>query len=124
MPKYFTDERPLLFSKVTIKPGELTIAALSTLFAKGKQYTICLTFEGFEANCLGFLVHVRKSGDRFELLNIAEEVELFVHSEEQLVEVIKHVSGTEYSERAQKAFQQIRNDIGSGVPLGAFSTAP
>ncbi len=124
MPKYFTDERPLLFNKATFKLGELTSATLAALFEKSPGNTICLTFEGFEANCLGFLVHVRKSGDRFELLNIAEEVELFVHSEEQLLEVIKHVSGAEYSERAQKAFQQNRNAIGSGVPLGAFSAAP
>lgn len=120
MPKYFNDERPLLFPKVTIGVCELTADWLAALFKQQDRNSISLSFQGFEESCLGFVVHVKKTGARYEILNITEQFELAVENEQQLVEVIKHVSGVQYSEKMQATFQQIRNDIGSVIPFDGF----
>jgi hypothetical protein len=121
MPKYFNDERPLLYPKTTLGEGDLEPNAIAKRFNDRKEHSLCLSFSGFEPNCLGFVIHVRKTADRYELLNIAGEIEMTVRNEQQLVEVIRHISGLEYSAKVQRAFQEIRNDIGSGIPLDAFA---
>ena len=123
MPKYFNDARLLLYPKSVLRPDELTPETISALFYSRIQNTICLVFDGFDRSCLGFVVHVTKKGDRYELQNITKEVELIVANESSLIEVIKHVSGSEYSKAAQAAFQQIRNDIGSSIRLDRFGTS-
>ena len=120
MPKYFTDEKELPFDKVALDPEDLTADRLEELFESNSKLTLCLRFDGYDQSCLGYIFNVQLEDGSFRLTNIVGQLELSVQNMESLLEVMRHVSGISYSERVQAAFQQIRNDIGSGIPLQMF----
>lgn len=121
MPKYFSGDREILFEIAKIDAGALNAANISHLFRDVSERSVCVTFSGFDQSCLGYIAHIRKNGDTFDLLNICSELELRVDGIEALVTVLAHVCGARYSSAVQAVFQQIRNDIGSAVHAPIFA---
>lgn len=121
MPKYFNGDRDLLFPIARIESADLSSTSLSELFAEGNELSVCVSFSGFNESCLGYVAHIRKAGNMFELLNICSELELRVEGFEALALVLAHVCGASYSPEVQAVFQQIRNDIGSAQHVPVFS---
>lgn len=121
MPKYFNGDREVLFPIAKIDASALSAASLSDLFKGSSERSVCVTLAGFDESCLGYIAHIRKDGNTFELLNICSEHELRVEGIEALVTVLAHVCGARYSPAVQAVFQQIRNDIGSANHAATFA---
>lgn len=121
MPKYFSGDREVLFEIAKIDAGALNAANISLLFRDVSERSVCVTFSGFDQSCLGYIAHIRKNGDTFDLLNICSELELRVDGIDALVTVLAHVCGARYSAAVQAVFQQIRNDIGSASHAPIFA---
>ncbi len=115
MPKYFEGDRPLPFETLRITPEQITEQQLANIFADRESATICVTFNGFDESCLGYVFNIRKTNAQFQVLNITMEVELTATSAGRLADVIHHVSGIRFVEEVHTAFQNSRNNIGASM---------
>lgn len=115
MPKYFEDERKLPFSRVSATSEMLNEQWLQHQLARqsGKM-SLCVQFEGFEANCLGYVFNIEQTSNSFRVSDITGKQLLMVGNLRELLAMMLHVSGTRYDQDWQTEFQKLRNQITAG----------
>jgi hypothetical protein len=112
MPKYFSDERKLPFTKVEFRGPLITKPTLEEIFKTATTASICAAFTDFPKGCLGYVFNVRKHGTKFILSDIVGIETLSADNLDELAGIINHVTGSAFSERWQTIFQKRRNEIG------------
>lgn len=122
MAKYFTDEKSIPFKKLEATPENITNGIIGDAFERDDMLSICIKFNGFHENSIGYIANVVRVDKVFEIYNITGEREITAANEESLAEILLHICGHTYSERAQEAFQKIRNDIGSNNGATIFDS--
>jgi len=114
MPKYFQGEIRLPFPKARILFEHVNGKALEKLLRKhAGKVSLCVSFEGLDDDCLGYVFNIQQASSEFELRDITKKLLFTVASHEELVEMIKHASGGNYNPKWQKHFQVLRNRITS-----------
>jgi hypothetical protein len=115
MPKYFDDERKLPFPHVPVTDSELDEPWLQKrLTHHSGKVSLCVRFDGFEADCLGYVFNIEQVGDSFHISDITGKQLLKVGAMRELLAMVLHVSGTRYDQNWQTEFQKLRNQIASG----------
>ena len=115
MPKYFDDERKLPFPRVSVMNSEFGEQWLQRQLADNDgKLSLCLRFEGFEPDCLGYVFNIKQAHSSFQISDIARKQLLSVGNLPELVKLVLHVSGTRYDQNWQAEFQKLRNQITSG----------
>lgn len=114
MPKYFENELPLPFRRVSVTDSKLGESWLKgELTRQGGKLSLCLRFEGFEKDCLGYVFNIEQEGTTFRISDITGRQLLIIPSLQQLVAMVLHVSGSRYDSDWQAEFQELRNRITS-----------
>lgn len=116
MAKAFSDEKQFPFQKVRVTPDQTTPAELNLIFNRQSNLTLCVSFEGFEDETLGFVFNIELDGGKFKLVNILEDTEVIARDVNSLSQIIRHVAGIDYHESVQALFQSSRNNIGHVDP--------
>lgn len=114
MPKYFDDERKLPFPHVPATTNQLNEPWLQRQLAQQSgKLSLCVRFEGFEADCLGYVFNIEQADASFRISNITGKQLLTVGTLRELLVMVLHVSGTRYDQNWQSEFQKLRNQITS-----------
>ena len=115
MPKYFDDERKLPFPRVPATNNQLNEPWLQRqVTQQAGKLSLCVRFEGFEANCLGYVFNIEQTDNSFRISDITGKQLLTVGTLRELLAMVLHVSGTRYDQNWQTEFQKLRNQITSG----------
>lgn len=115
MPKYFDDERKLPFPRVSATSNQLNEQWLQRQLAQQSgKLSLCVRFEGFEPDCLGYVFNIEQSATSFRISDITGKQLLMLGSVKELLAMVLHVSGTRYDQNWQTEFQKLRNQITSG----------
>jgi hypothetical protein len=75
--------------------------------------SLSLCFEGFPTDSLGYVFNIEQAEAKFHVSNITGKQLLSVDSLDELVTMVRHVSGTRYDADWQAEFQKLRNQITS-----------
>lgn len=114
MPKYFDNERKLPFSRVSVANDQFSEQWLQRELAqRAGKLSLCLRFEGFEQDCLGYVFNIEQADESFRISDITSKQLLVLASLREVVAMILHVSGTRYDQNWQTEFQTLRNQIRS-----------
>lgn len=118
MPKHFDDERKLPFPRVSATSSQLNEQWLQRqLTQQAGKLSLCVRFEGFEADCLGYVFNIEQAGAAFRISDITGRQLLTVGSRRELLALVLHVSGARYDQNWQTEFQKLRNQITSSGAL-------
>jgi len=113
MPK-FDDERKLPFSRVAVTHSQFGESWLKRQLAENAgKLSLCFRFDGFEADCLGYVFNIEQAGEVFRISDITGKQLLSIGSLRELTALVLHVSGTRYDQNWQAEFQKLRNQITS-----------
>jgi hypothetical protein len=114
MAKYFDDERNLPFKPVTVRNDVFNQQWLERKLSSSRgKISLCYTFQGFDETCLGYVVNIQNSEDRFIITDITGKQLLNIDHISDVVAMVRHVSGTQYYQIWQTEFQRLRNEITS-----------
>lgn len=114
MPKYFDDERKLPFPHVSATNEMLNEQWLQhQLTEQSGKLSLCVRFEEFEPNCLGYVFNIEHLSHSFRISDITGKQLLTVGNLQELLAMVRHVSGTRYDQNWQTEFQKLRNQITS-----------
>ena len=114
MPKYFDDERKLPFPRVPATENQLNELWLQRQLAQQSgKLSLCVRFERFEADCLGYVFNIEQAGSSFRISDITGKQLLMVGTLRELLAMVLHVSGTRYDQNWQTEFHKLRNQITS-----------
>jgi hypothetical protein len=117
MPKPFPNgavSLPLPFPQVDVDLKSATDQTIDEIFVSGGSgVSICVRLPDFPASSLGYMFHLRKAASGIEVLNLLTKREITVQNSQSLLELIRHCCGAQYSERVQRLFESIRNEIGT-----------
>ena len=118
MPKYFDDERKLPFPRIPATTNQLNEPWLQRqLTQQSGKLSLCVRFDGFEADCLGYVFNIERVGASFRISNITGKQLLTVGTLRELLALVLHVSGARYDQNWQTEFQKLRNQITSSGTL-------
>lgn len=114
MAKYFDGEKKLPFLKTTVDLEHFSEERLLLEINKGKgAISLCLQFQGFPKDSLGYVFNIQQEGEDFRVMDITGKQLLTVRSPHELAAMILHASGAKYDAEWQSQFQKVRNQISS-----------
>lgn len=113
MPKFFEGVINLPKTKYKLTPEELTAEYVQSLpIEENELFCISVALPGLPESSLGYIFFITKKNGLYTVSNIAGNTFFRSMEIEQLIEIIKHSSGVQYSENIQEQFSRIRTEIG------------
>lgn len=109
MPKYFSDERPLPYERVDCCVTTLNRQFVEERFTENDAVTFCLSLPGLPESCLGYLVHVRRLRDGFEIVDMTARPLLRVESLDGVVKMLMHAAGIEIDDEIREQLLRVRD---------------
>ncbi len=111
MPKYFDDERKLPFTRIPVLSGQLNERWLQRqLTQQSGKLSLCVRFEGFETDCLGYVFNIKQASTSFHISDITGRQLLKISTLRELLAMVLHVSGTRYPKLANRVSETSESD--------------
>jgi hypothetical protein len=109
MPKYFDGERELPFERLSIEIDAVSRDSLERAFARRDSLSLCVRLPGLDANCLGYVFNIEKSGSRFLIFDVTKKLLLTKNSIEEVEVLIRHSVGYAYDEEVHRMLAKLRD---------------
>ena len=109
MPKYFTNEIPLPFTKVAIAADEITIEKITEIIEENDSVSISISLPGLEDDCIGYVINLSISAEEITVYDITSKSLFTLNTADQITQLAKHSIGYEFSQEIHDCVQKLRD---------------
>lgn len=111
MAKYFQDSRELPRKRIDCSSDSLTAERIDQeLNLEPEGITLCVRLPGFAQDSLGYVFVLLREEPGLRVLDICQTVGLDAANAGEVLEIVRHCSGLEYSDKWYERLYTLRND--------------